>query len=348
MNAENATTELCPPNPNELEMAGNREWTTELGYWTGIYWDFKQLERCKPWASLNALVTYQHSLRAAALRLRPCRNQLKALGSTVKWKKIMILFIYTNWCKCCADIKMKQIICGAGNIVLELCMWNDPSELCCLLDIFLWTMARNRLELLNQWIVRICRENWTFLKSETSSFSWPMWTAKLHISISGMVLECSVQKYKIRKWTLTDNSNCDEFYSIFNNCLNETSTSRIVKMENETYKLIYGRMQPSRSNCFHSGNGFQTSSSTKAVPYHRLKVMTSRKSVRKTVYHFKKNTIQCNHVKVGESGEGGKEGEREIALVALILIPDVFLNTFLMALISAKSPARVDVACALM
>jgi hypothetical protein len=39
---------------------------------------------------------------------------------------------------------------------------------------------------------------------------------------------------------------------------------------------------------------------------------------------------------------------RKITLVALILIPEVFLKTFLMAFISARSPARVEVACAFM
>jgi len=39
---------------------------------------------------------------------------------------------------------------------------------------------------------------------------------------------------------------------------------------------------------------------------------------------------------------------REITFVALILIPEVFLNTFFIAFISARSPARVEVACAFM
>ena len=50
-------------------------------------------------------------------------------------------------------------------------------------------------------------------------------------------------------------------------------------------------------------------------------------------------TIYFNHDELG--------GRRSVALVALILSSDVFLNTFLMALISVKSPAMVDVACAL-
>jgi hypothetical protein len=39
---------------------------------------------------------------------------------------------------------------------------------------------------------------------------------------------------------------------------------------------------------------------------------------------------------------------REITLVALILISEVFLNTFFIAFISARSPAIVEVACAFM
>lgn len=42
-------------------------------------------------------------------------------------------------------------------------------------------------------------------------------------------------------------------------------------LESSTYKLIYTRMQPSCIYSFHSGNGFQTPSSTKAMPNHWLK-----------------------------------------------------------------------------
>ena len=77
LNAVNATTELCPPNPNEFEIAGNKESPILI----------TKLEIYKAWAILNASSTYQHSLRVVALCLPPCLNQLKDPGSTLKSRK---------------------------------------------------------------------------------------------------------------------------------------------------------------------------------------------------------------------------------------------------------------------
>lgn len=43
------------------------------------------------------------------------------------------------------------------------------------------------------------------------------------------------------------------------------------KPRDNTYKLVYRRMQPSCLYGFHRSNSFQTPGSTKAVTYHRLK-----------------------------------------------------------------------------
>lgn len=56
----------------------------------------------------------------------------------------------------------------------------------------------------------------------------------------------------------------------------------------------------------------------------------------------------CVSVSAGGGGGCLVVRERVLTLVAFIFIPDVFLNTFLIAFSSAKSPTMVEVAWAFM
>lgn len=74
MKAEKATTELCPPNPNEFDMAAPKE--KDIHY---------QIHH-RPFKTMTtrAVVTYQRSPRAASSRLRPCQSPRLVLGSTIR------------------------------------------------------------------------------------------------------------------------------------------------------------------------------------------------------------------------------------------------------------------------
>lgn len=75
----NTTTELCPPNPKEFEMATNKKKKERRGelrfslFTDQWNWEF--------WWNIE---TYQHSLHAAAFCLPLYQIQLQALGSVVK------------------------------------------------------------------------------------------------------------------------------------------------------------------------------------------------------------------------------------------------------------------------
>ena len=73
MKAEKATTELCPPNPNEFDMAAPKE--------KDIHYQIHH--RLFKTMTTRAVVTYQRSPHAASSRLRPCQSPLLVLGSTM-------------------------------------------------------------------------------------------------------------------------------------------------------------------------------------------------------------------------------------------------------------------------
>ena len=72
--AEKATTELCPPNPNEFDMAAPKE--------KDIHYQIHH--RLFKTMTTRAVVTYQRSPHAASSRLRPCQSPRLVLGSTAK------------------------------------------------------------------------------------------------------------------------------------------------------------------------------------------------------------------------------------------------------------------------
>jgi len=74
---------------------------------------------------------------------------------------------------------------------------------------------------------------------------------------------------------------------------------------------------------------------------HRLKQNEQAYNVK---HPLEENTIVGFSIQNNQTSKRG----REITFVALILIPEVFLNTFFIAFISARSPAIVEVACAFM